>query len=234
MKIAGLQPCSLLDFPGHIAAIVFTPGCNMNCHYCHNAALLKPQVGKAPHDPESILRWLMRRQGKLDGVVVSGGEPTLQTGLEEFIRGIRDLGMAVKLDTNGTRPEVLKALLDEGLLDYVAMDLKAPKDRYADICGVAVDTNAVQESMELLLENRVPYEFRTTFTPLLSQDDVMRLGSSLQGAQRWVLQQYRPSNGSHFVTNRPIPEMPHSNALVRQTQEMASSHFHIAVQVRGL
>lgn len=234
MKIAGLQPTTLLDFPQHIAAIVFTPGCNMNCHYCHNAALLKPQANQGPHDTESILRWLMRRQGKLNGVVISGGEPTLQSGLDEFIRQVRDLGMAVKLDTNGTRPAVLKALLEEGLLDYVAMDMKAPEDRYQDICGVAVDVEAVQESMALLMENRVPYEFRTTFTPLLSQDDVLRLASSLQGAQRWVLQQYRPTHGSQVVVNRPIPQSPHSNALVRQTQEMAAAHYHIPVQVRGL
>ena len=234
MKIAGLQPNSVVDFPGHISAVLFTPGCNMDCHYCHNPALLRPQTSAGPHDTESILRFLLRRQGKLTGVVVSGGEPTLQPGLAEFIRQVRDIGMAVKLDTNGTRPEVLRALIDEELLDYVAMDLKGPQDRYADICGVDVDVDAVQESAALLMENRVAYEFRTTFSPLLSQDDVMRLAGSLRGAQSWVLQQYRPGHGHHAMVNRPIQNAPHSSAVVRQTQEMAVSHFHIPVHVRGL
>ncbi len=234
MKIAGLQPCTLQDFPGHIAAVVFTPGCNMNCHYCHNPALLKADAGQGPHDADSILRWLHRRQGKLTGLVISGGEPTLQQGLEEFIVHVRDTGMAVKLDTNGTRPKVLASLIDKGLLDYVAMDLKAPQDRYKDVCGVEVNGEDVEESARLLLEDRVPYEFRTTFSPLLSPEDVLRMASSIQGANRWVLQQYRPGNGSSAVVNRSIPEAPHTGLVIRQTQQLAASHYHIGVQVRGL
>lgn len=234
MKIAGLQPTTLLDFPGHIACVVFTPGCNMNCHYCHNPSLLCAQNGPSQHDEESILRWLSRRQGKLDGVVVSGGEPTLQPGLDDFIRRVRELGMAIKLDTNGTRPEVIRSLLDQNLLDYIAMDLKGPEERYSEICGALVDTDAVQESVALLMENRVPYEFRTTFTPLLSQEDVLRMASHIQGAQRWVLQQYRPGDGVRQAVNRAISVAPHSNSVVRQTQEMACSHYHIPVQVRGV
>ncbi len=234
MKIAGLVPFTMQDFPKHMACVVFTPGCNMSCHYCHNPSLLCQQSGGEKHDEESILRFLHSRQGKLNGVVISGGEPTLQNGLAEFIRNVRDVGMAIKLDTNGTHPEVVRDLIDQGLLDYVAMDLKGPEDRYTEICGGLVDTDAVQECAALLMENRVPYEFRTTFTPLLSQDDVMRMGNSIQGAKSWFLQQYRPGNGTSSLVNRPIAAAPHSNAVVRQTQQMAAAHFHIPVHVRGV
>lgn len=197
MNIAGLEKCSCVDYPGRLAAVVFTAGCNWNCFYCHNRPLLNPQGGASRLAPETVLDWLARRRGFLDAVVISGGEPTLQAGLDEFIRAVRALGFAVKLDTNGTRPAVLRALLEEHLLDFVAMDIKAPLEKYEAVCGVPVDPRALDESIELLLAGEVDYEFRTTVIPQLTADDVRAIAARIRGAKRYVLQQYRrPADGA--------------------------------------
>ena len=190
MKIAGIQKCSMVDYPGKMSAVVFTRGCNLDCYYCHNHWLI-PDSDEALHREEDVMRFLERRVGRLDAVVVSGGEPTLQRDLEGFIRKVRDLGYPIKLDTNGTNPDVLRRLVDEGLLDYVAMDVKAPRERYQEICG-AVDVDAVDASIQILLEGRVDYEFRTTLAPELTDSDIERIGVWILGARRHVLQQFRP------------------------------------------
>ncbi|NQU43228.1 anaerobic ribonucleoside-triphosphate reductase activating protein [bacterium] len=204
MRIAGFQKCSLVDFPEKIAAVVFTPGCNMTCSYCHNRQIisLRPE-GETCHDEEEIFEALARRRKFLDGVVITGGEPTLQKGLEEFIRRVRELGLAVKLDTNGTRPEVLRSLLEKDLVDYVAMDLKAPLARYPEICGDGFDPEKVRESVEVLLGSRVRYEFRTTVAPQLGEGDLMEMGEWIQGASCYVLQQYRPVEGMMSPLSAP-------------------------------
>ena len=161
MEIAGLQSLTLLDYPGKVACTVFFAGCNLRCPYCHNAALVLPGLSPPPRTEESLLDFLQSRRGKLDGVCLTGGEPTLQKDLPALIRKIRAMGFLVKLDTNGTRPEVLKALLDESLLDYVAMDIKNAPDRYAETCGADV-LDEVEKSVALLRRGTVPYEFRTT------------------------------------------------------------------------
>ena len=143
MRIAGLERCSLIDYPGKMAAVVFTPGCNLDCFYCHNRTLLAPSATFNAIPFPDVLDWLRKRQGLLDAVVISGGEPTLQADLDDFVREVRAMDYAVKLDTNGTRPAVLAFLIDEGLLDYIAMDIKAPPDKYESICGVPVDHNAI-------------------------------------------------------------------------------------------
>jgi len=152
MKIAGIVRQSLVDYPGKLAATVFTQGCNMNCVFCHNRCL----VGQRGHDPyqkeDEVFAFLQRRRKFLDGVVVTGGEPTLQPDLEGFIEKVKDMGFLVKLDTNGTRPEVLKKLFDKNLVDYVAMDVKAPMKKYHEICRSEVNEQALLESMKLLRE----------------------------------------------------------------------------------
>ena len=157
--IGGLQKTSLLDFPKKIAAIVFTQGCNFRCGYCHNAELLdfsaEPKVKE-----EDFFDFLTKRKGKLDGVVITGGEPTVQSGLKEFILKIKDLGFEVKLDTNGTNPKVLSELLQ--IIDYVAMDIKAPFTKYGMIAGVNVNIENIRESINLIISSNVDYEFRTT------------------------------------------------------------------------
>lgn len=196
MRIGGITKSSFVDWPGRIAAVLFTPGCNLDCGYCHNRALLCRADAGTGHDPGLVLQWLATRQGRLDGVVISGGEPTIQPGLEDFIRAVRALGFAVKLDTNGTRPEVVRRLIDAQLLDYIAMDLKAPIAKYDAVCGVSVDQRALNETIDLLLHAGVAHEFRTTVLPGLTGDDLLAVARRVRGAHRFVLQQYRPVDGS--------------------------------------
>jgi len=194
MKIAGLEKCSLIDYPGMLSAVCFTPGCNLNCFYCHNRDLLHDGA-RTTLATEEVLHWLDKRRGFLDGVVITGGEPTLQPDLAYFIRAVHARGFKVKLDTNGVNPEALEALLAEDLLDYVAMDVKAPPARYAEICGVRGAVPGVEASIDLLLNCAVDYEFRTTVIPQLAAVDVLDIAKWIQGARLYVLQQFRrPAN----------------------------------------
>jgi len=208
MRIAGLQWTSCLDFPGQLAAVVFTPGCNLDCYYCHNPALLAARPGDGGYAAEAVLRQLSVRVSFLDGVVISGGEPTLQRGLAAFLRRVRKMGYAVKLDTNGTRPDVLRRLLAEGLLDYVAMDVKAPPEKYAEICGGAADVNAIAVSIALLAGSGVDYEFRTTFAPALTGADIAAIARWVRGAKRYVIQQYRCPATGREDTRLTLPPHP--------------------------
>ena len=162
MQIAGLQKMTLLDFPGKVACTVFLQGCNFRCPFCHNSDLLGND-GPEGMTGEELLAFLKKRQGLLDGVCITGGEPTVQPELEALIRAIKEMGYAVKLDTNGGRPQVLKKLSQAGLLDYVAMDIKNCPARYGETVGVPrMDISRVEESIKFLLEGEQPYEFRTT------------------------------------------------------------------------
>lgn len=209
MRIAGIEKCSLVDYPGRLAAVFFTPGCNLDCYYCHNHALIHQREANTQtwFDVEVALAWLDKRRGFLDAVVITGGEPTLQKGLPQFIRTIRAKGYQVKLDTNGTHPEVLRQLLDEGLLEYVAMDIKAPLDKYEAVCGVPVDFRAVNESIDLLLAGHVDYEFRTTVLPQFTQGDIIAMAGRIRGARSYVLQQYRRPQTDH--TDPRLDFAPH-------------------------
>lgn len=226
MKIAGLHKCSTVDYPGRLAAVVFTPGCNMRCGFCHNAALLAdPDAPGTQHwDPADVLALLARRRKLLDGVVISGGEPTLQPRLVEFVRPLRALGFQVKLDTNGTRPGVVRALLEAGLLDYVAMDIKAPPERYAEVCAAPVDLAAVNQTVRLLRSAQVPVEFRTTLAPGLTLQDIEAMARWIAGAQRYVVQQYRPPGA---VAADAAPE------FVRRAVEVARP-WVVLCEARGL
>jgi len=191
MQIAVVVKCSFVDFPGKIAAVVFTPGCNLNCFYCHNRELIDADSVPCATTPGRVVEWLKFRLGILDAVVVSGGEPTLQPDLAGFISDVRAIGYLVKLDTNGTRPNVLASLIDAELLDYVAMDIKAPPDKYDAVCGVKVDQGAIDESIALLIDGRVDYEFRTTIIPQLTPEDILAIGNRIRGANSYFLQRYR-------------------------------------------
>jgi len=205
VRIAGIQRNSFVDYPGRLAAVFFTPGCNWRCFYCHNHALLGPQSGRPWLDLQTALTWLDGRRGWLDAVVITGGEPTLQPDLAEFIRTVRAKGFLVKLDTNGTRPDVLRALLNQKLLDFVAMDLKAPIEKYEAFCGVPIDHRALNESIDLLMANGIDYEFRTTVAPQLTQDDLRAIAARIRGARCYVLQQFRRPEG---VENDPRLDVP--------------------------
>lgn len=193
MQIHGLNKTTLLDYPEHVAATIFTGGCNFCCPFCHNRDLVL-QPKSFPVIPEAeVLAFLQKRKGVLSGVCITGGEPTLQPDLPDFIAAIKDMGYLVKLDTNGYRPGVLRALLTEGLLDYVAMDIKNAKAHYARTAGrEKLDIGRITESVELLKDGTIPYEFRTTVVrELHTEADFAAIGEWLQGAGAYFLQSYR-------------------------------------------
>jgi pyruvate formate lyase activating enzyme len=210
MIIGGLEKLSLIDYPGKVAAIVFTSGCNFRCQFCYNPLLVRPKrlddvkntAGRLHGIDEEIFPGLYReddfflflenRRGKLDGTVITGGEPTLHDDLPEFIGKIKSLGYEVKLDTNGTNPEMLREILDEKLVDYLAMDLKGPKKKYQEITGVELNFQKIEESVKMIMESGLPYEFRTTVVPgLLDKNDIAEMGEIISGASQWYLQKFK-------------------------------------------
>ncbi len=196
MLIKGLQKLTLLDFPDKLACTVFTGGCNFRCPFCHNASLVLPErMDKTAISEEDFFTFLRGRRGILEGVCVTGGEPTLMPDLPAFLSRIREMGYAVKLDTNGSRPAVLRAVVEAGLVDYVAMDIKNSLPRYGETVGIpAFDTTAVEESMDFLLGGPLPYEFRTTLVRgLHTPADMAMLGKRIAGAEKYFLQTFRDS-----------------------------------------
>jgi len=192
MKIAGLQKLSLLDYPEKLCATVFTPGCNFRCPFCHNPSLVLPEKYPACMDEEEFFGFLEKRAGRLDGVCITGGEPLLQPDLEQFISRVKALGFLVKLDTNGSFPERLAALIGAGLLDYVAMDVKNALPEYRRTIGVdCFDTDRIERSVRLLREGRVAYEFRTTLArELHDAESIAEMGRWLDGAPIYSLQNF--------------------------------------------
>lgn len=196
MKIGGLQKLTLLDYPEVMSCIVFTDGCNFRCPFCHNAPLVVADAD-APAETlteEEVFAFLEKRKNLLDGVVITGGEPLIQPDIEGFIRRVRDLGYKVKLDTNGSFPARLTRLMDEKLVDYVAMDIKNSPARYRETAGVNANLAAVEESARLLLGGAVDYEFRTTVVkPLFDTQSFRDIGESIRGAKRYFLQKFKDS-----------------------------------------
>lgn len=191
MKIHGLQKMTLLDYPGKVACTVFLGGCDFRCPYCHNAELLD---GSCPPlmESEELLSFLQKRRGLLDGVAITGGEPLLWQELPALLQSIRALGYSIKLDTNGTHPGRLRALIEEGLVDYVAMDIKNSPIKYAQTAGVQkLDLTPIRESVSLLLQGQVEYEFRTTVCQQLHKDtDILAIAQWIQGASRYFIQPF--------------------------------------------
>ena len=196
MKISGLLKLTALDYPEKLACTVFTSGCNLRCGFCHNASLV---IGSGEEIPEEeFFAFLKKRRGILDGVCITGGEPLLQDGIEDFIRKIKELGFLVKLDTNGAFPKKLSSLIDKGLLDYVAMDIKNCPEKYPVTCGINKSSDEFftpfKESIDILLKGRVPYEFRTTVVrELHTLNDIQKAGETIKGAERWFLQCFKDS-----------------------------------------
>lgn len=192
MRIGGLQKLTLLDYPGLVACTVFLPGCNLRCPFCHNASLVLPdRMGPAGLTEEELLEFLQNRRGKLDGVCVTGGEPTLHPELPELLARIKDLGFRVKLDTNGSRPQALSQLLRDGLPDYVAMDIKNSPRRYRETCGGVEVLEQVRQSAELIMDSGIDYEFRTTaVSPLHTPADMEAIGIWLRGAKAYYIQKF--------------------------------------------
>lgn len=195
MQIAGFNKVTLLDYPERVAATVFVSGCNFRCPFCHNGGLVLESSDDVWIDPQEIFSFLHKRKNVLKGVCITGGEPTLQPDLEEFIRKVKSLGYQVKLDTNGYMPDVLAGLLNAGLLDYVAMDIKNCPEKYAGTVGMPqgqFQIERIERSMELLKRGSVEYEFRTTVVkPLHTGEDIRKIGKWIAGCPHYFLQQYR-------------------------------------------
>jgi len=202
MIIGGLEKLTLLDYPEHLAAIIFTQGCNFRCHFCYNPMLVLPREGGDEKNKKekgfsqlslkNLFLFLSERFGRLEGVVITGGEPTLHPDLPSFIKKIKKIGYRVKLDTNGTNPLMLAQLIKDKLIDYIAMDLKAPFSKYQAVVGAPVDCNNLQKSVKIIMASGLPYEFRTTVVPgLLLPDDFAVMGESIKGADKWYLQRFK-------------------------------------------
>ena len=194
MRICGFNKTTLLDYPGKVASTIFLGGCNFRCPFCQNSVLVTAPGEQPDYAQEELLAFLQKRKGILDGVCISGGEPTLSDGLEEFIVKIKELGYAVKLDTNGSRPEIVKHLA--GLIDKVAMDIKACPDNYRNLTGIEKpDMDSIFETADFLLHGKLDYEFRTTVVKELhNENDFIQIGQWLKGAKAYYLQAYRDSD----------------------------------------
>ena len=193
MKIGGLQRVSLIDYPGLICATIFLKGCNFKCSYCHNPELVDTRLFQPCIKENEVLDFLNMRGGKLDAVTITGGEPTIQDDLAPFIKKIKKMKFAVKLDTNGSQPQVIKTLLDEKLLDFIAMDIKAPLEKYKSVVKVPVNSDLTKESIQLILKSKIPYEFRTTVVESqLEEKDILQIAELISGANSYVLQKFVP------------------------------------------
>ena len=226
MKISGLQKTTLLDFPGKVACTVFLSGCNFRCPFCQNGEIL--DIAEGEISEKEFFDFLEKRKGILDGVCVSGGEPLLQAGTEEFIRKIKLLGYAVKLDTNGSFPEKLKSLVLEGLVDFVAMDIKNSRAKYERTAGVHCDFSKIEESIAFLLSGKVEYEFRTTAVKEFHKtEDFIDIGKRIKGAKRYFLQNFKDSE---FVLQKGLT--PFSDDEL-QTFKRILKPFVPSVLIRG-
>ncbi len=229
MLIKGLQKLTLLDYPGKMACTVFTAGCNFRCPFCHNASLVT-NIDEERISEEEFFNFLQKRQGIIDGVCVTGGEPTLQPDLKDFLKKIKDLGYSVKLDTNGYRPDVLKDVVNSGLVDYVAMDIKNSQPKYALTCGLeSMDMAKINESVEFLMSGVVDYEFRTTIVKELhTEDDIQDIVSWIKGAKKYFLQGFTDS-GDLICTGYS----GYDKTELQKLLNIAKNHFE-TVELRGI
>ncbi|WP_457624781.1 anaerobic ribonucleoside-triphosphate reductase activating protein [Persephonella sp.] len=193
MKIGGFQKFSLIDYPGKISAVIFVQGCNFRCHYCHNRELVLPEYFSKSIPEDEILDFLSVRKGKLQGVVITGGEPTIFPDLPDFIYKIKKMGFYVKLDTNGSNPDMLSLLIERKLVDFVAMDVKAPPEKYSLITGTDVHKDKIIRSIDILKNSGIYYEFRTTVVKdMISEIDIYRIVNTIKGASRYAIQNFYP------------------------------------------
>lgn len=192
MRIGGLHKTSLIDYPGKISAVIYTQGCNFRCPFCHNPELVDPDLFQGTFDIEEIFTFLSKRKGRLEGVVVTGGEPLMHKETPDFLKRIKDMGYLVKLDTNGCFPDRLEYVLDNNLVDFIAMDFKAPYDKYQELTGVDVDIDKIKKSVELIREKAPDYEFRTTVVKkMLNKQDLLSIINSIEPAKKYVVQRFR-------------------------------------------
>lgn len=222
MLIGGIQELSLIDYPKKLSAIIFTQGCPFRCHFCHNPSLVLKEKFSSSIKEEDIFSFLKKRQNKLDAVVITGGEPTIQKDLKEFIKKVKNLGYLIKLDTSGINPHVLKELLDENLLDYVAMDIKTSLNNYSQVIAIKINIENIKKSINILLSSSIPYEFRTTLVPFLHKtEDVKDIATSIKGAKLLTLQTFIPTTTLNPNFGK---EQPFSASQMKQLKILAEQY----------
>ncbi len=209
MKIGGLQKLTLIDYPSKIAATVFTIGCNFFCPFCHNPELVNPEkIKKQPIIPENFFfDFLENRKGILEGICITGGEPVLQQDLPEFIKKIKNFGFSVKLDTNGSNPEMIEKLIREKLVDYFAMDIKGSLEKYQQIIRKKIDLEKIKKSVGIIKDSGIDYEFRTTIVPgIHTKEDIIQIAREISPAKKYFLQNFRPGKtlDSHYKKCKPF------------------------------
>jgi len=230
MKIGGIQKTSLLDYPDSISAIIWTVGCNFRCPFCYNKDIVFGNVQLIPE--KEIFSFLEKRKGMLEGLVITGGEPLLQKDITNFCEKVKKLSYLIKIDTNGTFPEKLRELIDKKLIDYVAMDVKAPKKKYDKLANAKVNTKKIEESIKILKDSKIDYEFRTTFIPeLLTKNDIIEIAEWLKGSKRFYLQQFKQN--TELVSVRFQDVTPYPKEELIKTIEYIKSYFDIC-EVRGI
>ncbi len=228
MNICGFQKLTLLDFPGHTACTLFTFGCNMRCPFCHNSSLVTGKCEES-HSEEEVLSFLEKRQGLLDGVAVTGGEPLLQKDIDLFLEKVKALGYSVKLDTNGSFPERLASLIEKGLIDYIAMDIKNIPEKYSLTSGTQIDTDKIKRSVEIIKSSGIEHEFRTTVTAQHhTPDDIINIARWLGKNEKYYLQQFRDSGE---ILCEGISA--HDEKTLRETAAQAGK-FVLLCETRGI
>ena len=230
VEIKGFMKTSMLDYPEKLSACIFLSKCNFRCPYCHNVELVNDDPRLIPFSEEKVFDYLTKKKKWMDGVVISGGEPTLHQGLIELCKKIKKLGYSIKLDTNGTNPKMLKQLIDEKLVDYVAIDIKSSKEKYDKATNVKSDVNAVSESVKMLINGNVDYEFRTTVLPgLVDVSDMKKIGEWIKGAKRYYIQQFIPIK----TLNDSYMEKPsHNHDTLHEMKEIMEEYVEMCA-VRG-
>ncbi len=230
MEIGGFQKTSLIDYPGHLCAIIWTVGCNFRCPFCYNRDLVFGNVERIPE--REIFAYLKKRKGILEAVEITGGEPTLQNDLYEFISKIKKLGYLVKLDSNGTHPQALERLFNAKLVDYIAMDIKAPPQKYRRLTGVEnVNLDNIETSIKIIKNKALDYEFRTTVVPgLLTKDDIVAIAKWLKGAKKYVLQQFEAP--PHLIDEH-FKEAPYKGEMLQDIFRTIRPYFK-KCEIRGI
>ena len=230
MVFHGFQKMTMLDFPGYVACTVFTPGCNFRCPFCHNASLVTDINNNIIYSEDEILAFLSKRKGLLDGICISGGEPLMNDGIFDFVKKVKNLGFLVKIDTNGSYPDKLKILIDSGNIDYVAMDIKNSPEKYALTTGISnFDFSPIRESVNLLLEDKVSYEFRTTVVKEFhTPQDMVDIGEFIKGADRYFIQHFIESESNIQQGLTPLCKEEMENL------RLAVSEYVKNAEIRGI
>jgi pyruvate formate lyase activating enzyme len=218
ISIKGFIETSFIDWKGHLASVVFTGGCNFRCPYCHNGGLVLNPANLEDIPPEHVFLTLKKYKNWVEHVVITGGEPTIHEGLPSFLAELKSRGLMIKLDTNGSNFPVVKRLVSEGLVDYIAMDIKGPTERYERWCGVETDTAVIEKSIDFILEGNVDYEFRMTVVPFLHrEEDVYQAAERVSAARRFFIQEFRPISTLNPTFAQIRPFSPHKITRIRQT-----------------